>query len=471
MNNTFKHLKLISVLILTINVYLFITCSLIAQEHKWSWTKKAISQYEFRSNKVVSDSNGNVYIVGFFRGSVVDFGNVKINNCSKEEEIFVAKYDSLGNLIWAEKFGGFSSDNGLCIATDNVGNVCITGYFRSPSVMFGAYKLINTGMYGDVFIAKLDSSGNVLWAKSGNGDANDEARSIAIDSDGNILVTGETVSSSISFDAIKIVNTGSKDMFIAKYDKFGNVLWAKNYGGSTGGLSGSCIIVDGKNNFFVTGYYNSTVVFGHDTLVQTSESIGPDLFIVKFDSLCNTIWAKRYDSTYYTVPNCITTDLDGNVCLTGFFNSDACHYLLVLKYDKNGKLLWNIKTKVTQNRSEGLGIVTDTKNNIYVVGAFNQQEFSIGKYSLINSNTNKEQDGWYSDIFVVKYDASGNIIWAKSAGGPGDDCARSIAIDNNDDLYITGDFSEESLKIGEVFLTIGKDESGIFISKLKLSGK
>jgi hypothetical protein len=319
----------------------------------------------------------------------------------------------------------------------------------------------------------------VLWAKSGRGVENNEAKGIAIDLGGNVYITGVTASPTLTFDTIKVVNNFSSIMFMAKFSSSGKIIWAKTFDGSGFVYEGSSITVDKKNYVYVTGFFNSTIIFGKDTLKQTTDAPTPRMFLVKFDGFGNHVWAKSYENASYSIPSSIATDSDGNICLTGYTENNAYTYYLLVKYGGNGELLWEKQTVITKNSSRGRGVITDVNNNIYVHGEFANSKFLLGDFSLINSNTNSKEDGWYSDIFVVKYAASGNLVWAKSAGCQGSDHAKRITIDDKGDLYITGYFSEynfkdgskDGFKIGDTTATLQESDNGIYVAKLKLSNK
>src|SRR5262249_15588623 len=137
---------------------------------------------------------------------------------------------SAGNVLWAKGATGTNMDEALGVSTDPFGNIFVTGYFASDTLTLGTISLTDVG----VFIAKYDSAGNILWAKSAGGTS--IGRSIATDSQGNVIVTGDFRSSTITFGATTLVNADQQfptpDYFIVKYDSSGNALWAKRAGGN-----------------------------------------------------------------------------------------------------------------------------------------------------------------------------------------------------------------------------------------------
>jgi len=193
------------------------------------------------------------------------------------------------NWLWAKSAGGISSDRGTDIATDASGNVLVTGDFSSSSAIFGTTTLANAGGY-DMFIAKYDGSGNVLWAKREGGTSDDRGNGITTDASGNVLVTGNFKSDSMTFGATVLINLNPffSDLFIAKYDTGGNILWAKSAGGTHEDV-GNSIITDAGGNVFVAGWFRDSISFGTITLTGA----GVDFFVVKYDAGGNVLWAKN----------------------------------------------------------------------------------------------------------------------------------------------------------------------------------
>ena len=160
-------------------IIILVLCSiaLFAQNGDWLWAKQAGGASNDESYNIAVDANGNSYVTGNFTGSAT-FGSTTLTS-SGYNDIFVAKLDSNGNWLWAKKAGGTSEDNGLSITFDANGNSYVTGYFES-SATFGTTTL-TSNQYEDIFVAKLDSNGNWLWAKKAGGINDDYGWSISVD--------------------------------------------------------------------------------------------------------------------------------------------------------------------------------------------------------------------------------------------------------------------------------------------------
>ncbi|MFH1005081.1 MAG: hypothetical protein V1781_06265, partial [Bacteroidota bacterium] len=168
---------------------------------------------------------------------------------------------SAQSYLWAKSAGGSSDDIALSVSTDANGNILVAGYFDSPTIIFGSTTLTNAGDY-DMFLAKYDASGNVLWAKSAGGSDWDRASSVSTDANGNILVAGSFQSPTIIFGSTTLTKAGSDnyaDMFLAKYDASGNVLWAKSAGGSSDDIALS-VSTDANGNILVAGNFRSPTI-------------------------------------------------------------------------------------------------------------------------------------------------------------------------------------------------------------------
>jgi len=202
-------------------ILFFISTNLYTQNINLEWTKSIGGL----GNSGAIDASGNVYTTGSFAGTV-DFdpgSGVSNLTSSGGNDIFIQKLDANGNFIWVKQLGGISNDAGYSITTDASGNVYITGYF---SLNLGGGISSNGGY--DIFIAKLDSNGNIVWIKSMGGTSSDYGESITTDASGNVYTTGffyNTVDFNPGSGVSNLVSNGGYDIFIQKLDANGNFLW------------------------------------------------------------------------------------------------------------------------------------------------------------------------------------------------------------------------------------------------------
>jgi len=289
---------------------------------------------------------------------------------------------------WAKSVGGISSDRAKSITTDNSGNVYTIGDFKG-TVDFdpgpGTFNLTNSLGYG-TFILKLDANGNFLWAKQIEG-INVYGNSITTDNSGNVYATGSFFYT-VDFDpgpgTNNLISNGNKDIYILKLDSGGNFLWVKQIG-EAGDEEGQCITRDNSGNLYITGRFTETVDFD---------------------------------------PGTGTANL----------NSNGIYDIFILKLDANGNFLW-AKNPAGVDNDMGYSITTDNSGNVYATGRFKETvDFDPGP-GTFNLNSN----GSY-DAFILKLDANGNFLWAKSIGGAEYEESKSITTDANGNVYTTGDF-------------------------------
>jgi hypothetical protein len=379
------------------------------------WTKSAVNSSmgnSYRIN-VCTDIFGNAYVIGYFTDTV-SFGSYTLVSAGSTD-IFLVKYDSFGNILWARSAGGINAEEGLWVTTDLSGNVYITGFFQSPTVTFDSYTLTNVGNT-NIFIVKYDSSGNVLWAKSEGGSADDYGYSIATDAFANVFITGRFSSSHLILGSYALNNAGNWDIFLAKYDSSGNVLWAKSAGGADTD-EGVCTAADAAGNVYITGWYLSTSIsFGSYTLVNPGQY---NAYLVKYDSLGNVRWAKNIGGPGTEMGYCVAVDSANRVYITGAFSSPALTFdtitvhvpfiydpMYIAGYDSTGHVLF-AKALVSGGANNN-AVAASPLGSIYIGGDFELvNPFIIGNDSLVHSGYTTSEN-----VFVAKlsYSQSGQGI-------------------------------------------------------------
>jgi len=388
----------------------------------WSSAQTAVSVFggvgnEFSESTVV-DSTGNIYTTGRF-ASTVDFDpGVGTSNLTSagSSDVFVSKLDASGNLLWAKSFGAAAADAGLSIAVDSTGNVYTTGFFAS-TVDFdpgaGTTNLTTAGS-SDVFISKLDASGNLVFAKRFGGGISDLGYSIAVDSTGNIYTTGffqDTVDFDPSAGTTNLTTAGLSDVFISKLDASGNLVFAKRFGAAEAD-AGRSIALDSTGNIYTAGYFEQTVDFDPSAGTTNLTSAGrSDVFVSKLDSSGNLVFAKRFGAAETDVGLSVAVDSTGNVYTTGYFEQ-------TVDFDPGAgttDLTTGGGSDVFVSKLDASGNLVFAKSNLTSAGG--------------------------TDVFVSKIDSSGNLLLAKSFGGTANDVGRSITFDSTGNIYTTGEFA------------------------------
>ncbi len=175
---------------------------------------------------IVGDATGNAYVLGCFSSGptfTIASGFTLTNHGGSD--VFLAKYNPQGGVVWAKSAGGTNADTATAMAKDGNGNIIITGYFKSASITFGTITLTNADVSGttnDIFIVKYDALGNVIWAVSYGGSGDDNANDIAIDSYNKINLVGKFNSTNLVLGTANLSNVGGWDVFYAQFDANGN---------------------------------------------------------------------------------------------------------------------------------------------------------------------------------------------------------------------------------------------------------
>jgi gliding motility-associated-like protein len=342
-----------------------------------------------------------------------------------------------------------------------------------------------------IFISFISNAQSWMWANEANASfgAVDETmydHFLAIDKYGNYYETGSIIGDTITFNgvALPVPGFGGSTFYLNKYNANGILLWAKeeeldsNYYGAP-----FSIALDDSDNIFVAGYFSGTIVSGSDTL-KASPLARNDGFLIKFDPNGNTLWAREngdQDSGSLTFMNSLVTDNSGNVYVTGSFN-DTIYFgsytlksspswsseAFVVKYDRQGNVVWAKQGDVVGNASFSAGnsIATDaSKQYFYVAGNF-FDTVSFGGNALMTTNSN--------NVFLIKYDANGNVIWAKQSTVPipNFDCigeAYSVAVDGSNGIYVTGDYGDTLMFDNQSIYTPSGGRS-VFLVKYNANG-
>jgi len=407
-----------------------------SQNSTYKWAATAGGAGEDAGWSVATDQEGNVITVGIFNGSA-DFNpgpgtNILTSNGSMDA--FIQKLDAEGNFIWVKKIGGGSFDAAFSLEVDQSGNIISSGTY-SETVDFdpnvGEENLTSNGN-SDVFIQKLDSSGNLIWAKTFGSTSSDDLKKITLDALGNLYLTGY-IGDDTDFDPgvntsiISISGSSNKDMYILKLYSSGEYVWAKTMGGG-GVTQGAAIKLDNQGNIYIGARYSGTADFdpGMGVANHTASGIPIDNVIVKLDSQGDYVWSKG---------------------ITGPNNDNVF----------------------------GLGI--DSQGDVYSCVMFQDLVDFDPSAGVDNINSIG-----YQDAYLTKLDTDGNYIWTKTFGSAGDDQAYSVDFDGAGNIYLTGTYSETadfdpssgianfSTNGGtDIFLVI-MDLNGNYIENLSIGG-
>ena len=438
----------------------------------WQWARDAATYDQNSASSVAADKFGNAYVAGKFFDSI-NFGSMHIVSASWTN-IFLAKYDSLGNVKWVRPTKALPSDN-LFIATDSSGNVYLTCQYDT-TITFGDITL--TCPTAAVCLVKYDTAGNAVWAKTTGNDSHPGdflPTGIVTDRSSHVYVVGQFGYDTLVFASSSgAVYTLHPQMFLIKYDSSGNLIWAEGESDTVGTAQAGSLAIDGFDHLYVSGECFSTAVF--DTIPFAS--LGQGMFLVRYDTAGHAKWAAggghvtifgfAVSDDYSTA---VATDADGFVYVTGHYDSTVTfadssfsmsgQHIFLAKYDSSGNAIWG---RSTYGSGDGYphGLTTDRARNIYLAGGVGTASLDFGTVLLSNSN--------YGNVFLVKYDSSGSVVWGNVGVGSsstyGGSTGMGVCADVSGNIFVAGYFQgESSLRLGGVTMTCDSPYGAMFVAK------
>ncbi len=428
--------------LITLLIALFVFINL-SNSQSFDWAKASGGEGSDQAYAIVTDTIGNSFVTGWFSNSA-HFGDITLTS-EGGKDVFLAKYNQDGDVVWAVAAHGIASNAAAGITLDWDGFPIITGWF-AETIHFGETTLESNGSY-DMFVTRYNSSGDVIWAKSAGGEGDDYGNRLTTNLEHDVLVSG-SFRYAAQFGEITITSEGNRDVFIATYASDGNLQWVKEAGGE-GEDRAYDIICSDDGAIYFTGIFNGKAFFGeHDVMSNSFLST----YIAKMDASGNFLWVRKGTggANDYARGFGISMDNEGNLYVNGTFSGsltfgnqiveatggefDFDAYLV--KYSNEGTLTWLRKAGGYGN-DQGMDLFTDDNGNSFVTGFFSNVA-NFGDYVLESSGK--------SDIFIAKYNWAGEVTWAKSAGGEYLDYGYGISQGNpeNNLLYICGNFQEEA---------------------------
>ncbi|MEO6539815.1 MAG: T9SS type B sorting domain-containing protein, partial [Ferruginibacter sp.] len=376
-----------------LSVLLLYTGTVLSQTVKLSWANAMPGNSYDVCRAIALDNENNIYATGYFSTTVdFDAGPNTFNlTAVNAEDIFLAKYDPAGKLIWAKTMGDFRYQAGYAITLDNAGNIYLTGIFFGATDFDpgpGIAQMTSAGNE-DIFVCKYDNNGNYIWAKQLGGTTNDYCNAIKLDGEGNIYINGYFDGVS-DFDpgpgVFNLVSNGATDIFVCKLNNNGALVWAKSIGGPSSDVAYS-IGLDEQDNVYSTGFYWATVDFNP----------GPGVFNLSSDAQGDGYMLK--------------------------LNKDG-------SFIKAGKMGGN-------SRVRAISLKLDKTDHMYIAGHFDgTADFDPGTgIRFLNSPIDDD------DIFVAKFDLDFNLVWVKQIGGPSYQQMFDMDCDDADLIYLTGHYN------------------------------
>ena len=382
---------------------------------------------------VATASDGDVFAVGVYSKPITVNGTTY--PCAGVDDAFVMKVAPSGTIRWFKTISTSSSDQAVSVAVDSQGGVYVVGRISSP-FDFGGGPLTPSGNT-DVFWAHYDASGAYLGAQLIGGNSEDSVTSVRTDVSGNVLVSGWFDSTTLQVGGIALSNTGSftHQSFVAKLNSRGTTLWAKSFGGPYDDqISG--VTTDGSGNVFVTGEFKGSIDLGKGTL-STTVVTESDAYVAKLSGSGVTEWAIRAGGTGHDRGLAVATDRIGNLYATGSYNSQISFGggtlsnggTYVVKLSSDGTQQW-AEAGTRQDTLTIRALTVDPFDQAVIVGEF------IGPIQL-GANMLDTGGFTVPQVVVKKYGPSGQSVWCKQLGDPKfASRGRDVAADASGNLYL-----------------------------------
>ncbi|HRO45953.1 gliding motility-associated C-terminal domain-containing protein [Agriterribacter sp.] len=437
-----------------------------------NWVKafEAYNAGNSNARTVGIDEQGNVYSAGWFENSV-DFdpgsGVYMMTGGSQfQSGVYISKLDANGNFVWAKQIPALLEFSQVELKVDRTGNVYLASDSRGAADMDpgpGVHMMTPTG-FRDVFVVKLNTDGNFVWAKQfgGPGDTGPQSYMIELDPDNNVIVGG-AFNNTVDFDpgpgTLNLTSSAHFQAFIVKLSNDGELIWAKQFGNGPEVYSGCNITdikCDAQGNIVIVGSFARTCDFDPGPGVYNVTSVAGNSsngFICKLDASSNFVWVKtlqekRGDNNYFITPTGIDIDGMNNILTTGFFIGDFDfdpgageqnffsnpHDCYILKLDQQGNFVW---AKIIGNSESDMGsdVAVDAANNVYIIGSFGTSvDFDPGPgVHFINSPH-------YGLSALIKLSSGGEFVYAApfQSISYGTSLFRRMIMDADHHIYVTG---------------------------------
>lgn len=355
-----------------------------------SWAKTPVTDYPISNARIGSDPNGDIIIAGSYGGTNLSLGTYGVTNYGtgggSSEDVFMAGLNgNSGAVNWLQHAGGAAEDTlGDMHVNLYGGAYYITGSFQSPTFAVGTSNFVRQSTSGaDFYLAQFNMSGTLTWASQG---AYASGTCLASDSSGNCYIGG-TALGAVTIGGLSPASQTTTNFFI-KYNSSGTPLWIRG-----DMVIGSHIYVDQAANIYTVGTFSNVLQIGTTTLSNNAPST---IFVAKYDSNGNPLWAQQAPGWGYDGATGILTDPGTNVWVSGYFASSSQGSLptnsiaILACYDPSG----NLQT-VAQTSGAGPSAMAEVNGifpgNTCVVGTFSTN-FTLANRTVSNSGN--------SDVFA-----------------------------------------------------------------------
>jgi len=416
------------------------------------WGRNTESEFTNEAMDVEIDSQGNSYVAGYITGQTAFDVNEVEQIPTGNGEVYVSKYNSSGDLLWYKRFGGNLSDRAYDLAIDQNDEIYVTGQFYGQ-VDFGGVILNSVNNSKDIFILKMDASGNVLWARSEGGGDVDNVYGITTDYQNNVILTGQFIGTASiagqSFTSFldPVTSFSSYDLFLSKYDTNGNPLWAI-VGQANYEERGLAVSVDSQNTIFITGQFSDTLYFGGTQINNIGYNVG---FLARISPAGAVNWVNIIRAGVLTAYDLEVNDSDevvvigdylGNFLYTsantsGTISNAFSKKIFCLKTANNGGFMWATALG-SSNRVSARSLAIASSKEIYITGFFEcaWTELRGNQTAIFNSVG-------FKDPYLWKIDNLGNSLFVKQFGSQKEDKGHGVAILNGNIPMLCGSYTED----------------------------
>jgi hypothetical protein len=410
---------------------------------------------------MAKDSHGNIYVCGQYASNAMPLGTFTLASVGGYD-YYIVKYDTAGNVLWAKSEGGTGDDYANNIAVDDNGNVFVGGGTNSSQITIGNTTFHDHGM----LVTKYDSNGNVIWAREGTGPLNSYSWALAVDHSGNVYLSGYYFQQEMQFGSFTSPGLGLY-IYLVKYDNNGNVQWVK----SSGADQVSSLVTDNAGNVYWNIYTaGGSVTLGNDTVITNPELLYKHTYLLKLSGAGDLIWARTLLSNKQDITNSVAIDNAQNIYMCGGFEGDSLNFgnstlhntyitgtSFIAKLDSSGHSIW---AKSGTGEAGITNVYIDEANNGYYSGAYFNIPFSF-------DTTHFPAPYLSQDAFILKFDSSGNMKWAKKYGGIASETTMASVSGDNGTVFFIGRFSGLYTAIGQFTDTILSSTFHSFLVKMQ----
>jgi hypothetical protein len=421
---------------------------------------------------VVDNSNGDIYSFGDFEG-IVSFGGEPLAaelSDPLKQDLVVAKHDRYANPIWSRRFGDNSTQRALEMAIDGDGNIVFLGRIYG-TIDFGGGTLEASGG-NDIVIFKLDGEGNHLWSKIFGGNEPDRPARLAFDAEANVILTG-TFTGTIDFGVAEYVSRGQRDAFVAELDAdTGEPTFAMQIGG-TGDDYGFGVDVDQNGDVVIAGRFGSELEVGNQMLTAAGDldiylarldDAGQVLWAQSFGGLgrdeIHDLRLQKNGDIVLLGAMSDSVDFGGGPLI-----SAGVRDIFLATLDGQGKHSWSASygDALDQFETDGtdswLTLSLDADSNIYIGGSlYGVLDFGAGD-PLVAKNEKP-------DVFHAQFSGAGDYIGGRHFGGTGSDFGHDIAVTESGHVLYVGRSGSTQLDTGEAGILDNAPRSDGFLVKL-----